>query len=184
MNILYSIILTTDLQIPIPPALLNEMEQLYAPPDHPVFTLVLPTFHECTMELYLSIGEPEVYVSTFWDIYHDLLGRLQEPADDQLTDVLHTFQANVDNSTEDMEPFCLDKLLELGGRTTYVGRLEEDSQALPLDFNRPGAEFTLSRLHLLFIPLVLGTYTCNSSRPTSGSNILLYCTFAFVHKFV
>ena len=85
----------------------------------------------------------------FWDIYRDLLGRLREQADDQLTDVLHTFQANVDNSAEDMallpnmEPFRLGKLLELGGRTTYVGRLEEDSQALPLNFNRPGAEFAL-----------------------------------------
>ena len=149
MNILYSIILTTDLQIPVPPAFLDEMEQLYAPPGHPVFTLVPPTFHERVMELYLSIGELEVTVSTFWDIYCDLLGRLREPVDDQLTDVLHTFQANVNNSAEDMallpnmEPFHLGKPLELGGRTTYVGGLEEDSQALPLDFNRPGAEFAL-----------------------------------------
>ena len=63
------------------------MEELYAPPDHAVFTLVPPTFHERVSELYLSIGEPEVTVGTFWEIYCNLLGRLREPMDNQLTDV-------------------------------------------------------------------------------------------------
>ena len=123
------------------------MEQQYALPDHPVFTLVPPTFHERVMALYLSIGQPEVTVGTFWDIYRDLLERLREPVDDQLTDVLKTFQASVDNSAENMallpnmEPFRLGKPLDLGGRSTYVGGLEESSEALPLDFNRPGAEY-------------------------------------------
>lgn len=137
------------IQIPVPPVLLDEMEQLYAPPDHPVFTLVPPTFHECVTELYLSIGEPEVTVRTFWDVYLNLLGKLREPLDDQLTDVLTTFQANVDNSAEpedmallpNMEPFRLGKPLDLGGKTTYLGGLEKSSEALPLDFKRPGAEY-------------------------------------------
>ena len=125
------------------------MEQLYAPPDHPVFTLVPPTFHERAMELYQSIGEPEVTVGTFWDIYRDILGRLRELVDDQLTDVLSTFQVNVDNGAEDMallpnmQPFRLGQPLDLGGKSTYLGGLEEGSQALPLDFNRPGAEFVV-----------------------------------------
>ena len=125
------------------------MENLYAPPDHAVFTLVPPTFHERALELYLSIGEPEVTVGTFWDIYRNLLGRLREPADDRLTEVLDTFQANIDNNAEgmallpNMEPFRLGQLLDLGGQSTYMGGLEEDSQALPLNFNRPGAEYAL-----------------------------------------
>jgi hypothetical protein len=125
------------------------MEQLYAPPDHAVFTLVPPTFHERATELYMAIGEPEVTVGTFWDIYRDLLGRLREQEDDQLTEVLNTFQANVDNNADDMallpnmEPFRLGQPLDLGGKSTYVGGLEESSEALPLDFNRPGAEFAL-----------------------------------------
>ena len=125
------------------------MEQLYAPPDHPVFTLVPPTFHERVTELYRSIGEPEVTIKSFWDIYRRLLERLREPLDNQLTDVLKTFQVNVDSSAEDMallpnmEPLRLGQPLDLGGRTTYVGGLEEGSRALPLDFNRPGAEFAL-----------------------------------------
>jgi len=125
------------------------MGQLYAPPNHPVFTLVPPTFHERVAELYRSIGEPEVTVGTFWDIYRNLLGRLREPEHDQLTDILETFQVNVNNSAEDMdllpnmEPFRLGQPLDLGGRTMYVGGLEEGSRALPLNFNRPGAEFAL-----------------------------------------
>lgn len=69
--------------------------------------------------------------------------------DKQLTEVLDTFQANLDNDAEDMallpnmEPFCLGQPLNLGGRSTYLGRLEESSEALPLDFNRPGAEYAL-----------------------------------------
>jgi hypothetical protein len=125
------------------------MEELYAPPDHAVFTLVPPTFHERVTELYLFIGEPEVTVGTFWDIYRNLLGKLRERIDDQLTDVLNTFQANIDNSAEDMallpdmEPFRLGQPLELGGKSTYIGELEEGSQAIPLNFNRPGAEYAL-----------------------------------------
>ena len=124
------------------------MERLYAPPDHPVFTLVPQAFHERAREIYLSIGEPEVTVRTFWDIYCNMLGRLQEP-DDQLTEVFNTFQANLDNNADDMallpdmEPFRLGQPLELGGKSTYMGGLEEGSEALPLNFNRPGAEFAL-----------------------------------------
>ena len=125
------------------------MEQLYAPPDHPVFTLVPPTFHGRAMELYQSIGEPEVTVGSFWDIYRKILGRLREPVDDQLTEELLTFQANTINNAEgmdllpNMEPFRLGQPLDLGGKSTYLGGLEENSEALPLNFNRPGAEFAL-----------------------------------------
>jgi hypothetical protein len=103
-----------------------------------VFTLVPPTFHKRAMELYLSIGQPEVTVGTFWDIYHNLLERLREPRDKHLTQALNTFQANLDNDAQDMallpkmEPFRLGRPLNLGGRSTYLGRLEESSEALPL----------------------------------------------------
>ena len=69
--------------------------------------------------------------------------------DDQLTEELNTFQANLDINTEDMvllpnmELFCFGQPLNLGGKSTYMGGLEESSDALPLNFNRPGAEFAL-----------------------------------------
>jgi hypothetical protein len=158
------------------------MEQLYAPPNHAVFTLVPPTFHERVTELYLSIGEPEVTVGTFWDIYRNLLGRLREPMDDQLTEVLYTFQANLNNNAEDMallpnmEPFRLGQPLDLGGKSNYMGGLEESSErseanlnnntegsserseALPLNFNRLGAEFALFS-------------NCDDSSNESGSDV-------------
>jgi len=138
-----------DFKIPVPPVVFDEIEQLYAPPDHAVFTLVPPTFHERATELYLSMGEPEVTVRTFWDIYCDLLARLREPMDEQLTEVLDTFQLNLNDDAEgmallpNMEPFRLGQPLNLGGKSTYLGGLEESSEALPLNFNRPGAEFAL-----------------------------------------
>lgn len=89
-------------QIPVPPKLFDEMEQLYAPPDHAVFTLVPHTFHECATKLYFSIGEPEVTVKTFWDNYCNTLGRLWEPTDDQLKEALNTFQANPNNNADGM----------------------------------------------------------------------------------
>ena len=140
------------------------MEQLYAPPDHAVFTLVPHTFHERATELYLSIGEPEVTVRTFWDIYREILGRLREPTDDQLTEVLDTFQANLDNNADgmallpNMEPFRLGQPLDLGGKSTYMGGLEESSEALPLNFDRRGAEFALFS-------------DCDDSNDGSGSDV-------------
>ena len=125
------------------------MEQLYALPDHAVFTLVPPTFHEHATELYLSMGDPEVTVGTFWDIYHNLLASLRELMDQQLTEALSTFQANLDNDMEDMallpdiKLFRLGWPLDLGGRSAYLGGLEASSEAVPLNFNRPGVEFAL-----------------------------------------
>ena len=42
-----------------------------------------------------------------------------------------------------MQSFHLGQPLDLGGKSTYLGGLEEGSQALPLDFNWPGAEFVV-----------------------------------------
>jgi len=45
-----------DFKIPVPPALFDEVEALYAPPDHSVFELVPHTFHERADTLYAAIG--------------------------------------------------------------------------------------------------------------------------------
>ena len=52
-------------QIPVNSELLDEMEALYALPDHAVFKLVPPAFHECVSQLYIMIGQPEVDVDSF-----------------------------------------------------------------------------------------------------------------------
>ena len=89
-------------QIPVNSELLDEMETLYAPPDHVVFELVPPAFHEHISQLYLSIGQPEVNVDTVWDIYLSLLGKLREGHDEQLTNIMTSHQATLDQDSDEV----------------------------------------------------------------------------------
>ncbi|EJU02328.1 hypothetical protein DACRYDRAFT_107254 [Dacryopinax primogenitus] len=48
---------------------LQEVEQLYAPPEHEVFKLV-PTFFKWAIEsCYFDMGSPTIMLQTFWTIY-------------------------------------------------------------------------------------------------------------------
>ncbi|KZP15177.1 hypothetical protein FIBSPDRAFT_912633 [Athelia psychrophila] len=68
-----------DFKVVVPKELFDEVEQLYAPPDHLVFQLVPPEFHARASELYAMIGQPVVGRESFWDIYRHLLFLLQNP---------------------------------------------------------------------------------------------------------
>jgi hypothetical protein len=76
-------------QIPVPADLIDEVEQRYAPPDHPVFQLVPPTFEERVIVRYNALDRPAVTINSFWNIYHQLLAafRTQEP-DPELDSIL------------------------------------------------------------------------------------------------
>jgi hypothetical protein len=65
-------------QIVVPSELFDEVEAKYAPPDHPVFELVPPPFHDRAVGLYAKMGQPSVSSDTFWDIYCELLQRFRE----------------------------------------------------------------------------------------------------------
>jgi hypothetical protein len=54
------------------------VEQLYAPPDDPVFELVPATFAHYTQKIYDNMGSPAVTGETIWDIYRGLVQRLEE----------------------------------------------------------------------------------------------------------
>ena len=54
------------------------MEQLYAPPDDPVFELVPATFAYYTQIMYDNMGSPMVTGENVWDIYRGLVQRLEE----------------------------------------------------------------------------------------------------------
>jgi hypothetical protein len=58
--------------------LLDEMEQLYAPPDHPVFQLVPLAFREHAETFYLRLGRPVVNFASFWRIYSQLLHEFKQ----------------------------------------------------------------------------------------------------------
>jgi len=107
------------------------MEALYAPPNHPVFELVPPVFHEHVSRLYIMIGQPQVNITTFWDIYLDLLKLLRAVRDDQLSHILNSHKEA--QEPEDvpllsgMEAFRLGQPLQPGKRGQYIGGLDDVS---------------------------------------------------------
>lgn len=111
------------------------MEALYAPPGHPVFDLVPQAFHDHVSNAYSEIGKPNVNVDTFWEVYLGLLRRLRERSPEQVSEILTSYQANVEEDPDNvpllpnMEDFRLGQPLNLGNKTCYIGGLE--SPALP-----------------------------------------------------
>lgn len=78
-------------QIPVPVELLDSMEEMYAPPEHPVFQLTPPGFDIRARFLYEEMGQPIINKDSFWNTYKDLLHRFQQPAEDtELDEVLAT----------------------------------------------------------------------------------------------
>ncbi len=60
--------------------LLDAAEAKWAPPSHPVFQLVPPTFQELIEEQYRVLGYPAVSYETFWTVYQALRAKLSELA--------------------------------------------------------------------------------------------------------
>ena len=75
-----------------PFCVLDEVEALYASPDHPVFELVPQTFHERADLLYLAIGQLEITRDTFWDMYLELLKQLWNGQDEELANIISSYQ--------------------------------------------------------------------------------------------
>lgn len=121
------------------------MEALYAPPEHTVFELVPPAFHEHISQLYIEIGQPEVNVDTFWDIYLHLLRQLREGHDEQLTNILTSHQETLNQDSNEMpllpglDAFRLGQPLQAGRHGSYMGGLDESSLASAVQ--QLGAEF-------------------------------------------
>ena len=57
---------------------IDYVEQLYAPPEDPVFELVPATFAHYTQIIYENMGSPTVTGENVWDIYRELVHRLEE----------------------------------------------------------------------------------------------------------
>jgi hypothetical protein len=56
-------------QVPAPPQLFDELEQLFAPPEHEVFQLVPALFDQWASKFYDEMGGPQVTDETFWPIF-------------------------------------------------------------------------------------------------------------------
>lgn len=119
------------------------MEMLYAPPDHPVFELVPAAFHDHVSEAYSAIGEPNVDMGTFWEVYLRLRQQLQEPHHQSLTEVLTSYHDQDDSVNipllPNMEQFRLGQPLDLGSNGSYIGGL--DFGALPDGIRGVAAEY-------------------------------------------
>ncbi|KIY66612.1 hypothetical protein CYLTODRAFT_411728 [Cylindrobasidium torrendii FP15055 ss-10] len=57
---------------------LQAAEELYAPTDHATFEMVPPDFHETISKVYQNLGSPEVTRNNIWNIYEDILARLEQ----------------------------------------------------------------------------------------------------------
>ena len=106
------------------------MDALYAPPDHPVFELVPPAFHEHVSNLYAAIGRPEVTIETFWDIFCNLLECLHEVPKEQLTKITACYNATHEQDSDDMallpdmDAFHPGQPLNLRPNANYIGGLD------------------------------------------------------------
>ncbi|KAJ7190600.1 hypothetical protein GGX14DRAFT_382024, partial [Mycena pura] len=59
--------------VSVPPELFDEMEAIWAPPDHAVFNLTPPEFTELITEFYKQLGQPIVGAQSLWVIYAQLI---------------------------------------------------------------------------------------------------------------
>jgi hypothetical protein len=130
--------------------LFDEMEAIYAPPNHPIFELVPPIFHQRVDRFYDEAGCPVITSDSFWDIYRGLRQRFEHGTDDEFTAVL---QANSDQETAsnndqmpvlpDMQPFRNGR--PMGHREQYIGGLRASSSTddtTPAELSPEYVDFT------------------------------------------
>ena len=86
---------------------------------------------------------------TFWDIYLDLLERLHDGSDKELTDILSSHQPSAQPDQEDvalllnMAPFRLGHPIDVGTNTNYIGRLDVSTPSSSVPMLHPEyADFT------------------------------------------
>ena len=122
------------------------MEARYAPPDHPVFELVPQAFHEHVSNLYTVIGQPEVTIETFWDIFRDLLEHLHERPNEQLTEIITNYDITPGLEPmpllPNMEAFRLGQPLNPGANINYIGGLDGPASMNNIGPSPEYADFT------------------------------------------
>ncbi|KAH9856695.1 hypothetical protein C2E23DRAFT_866064 [Lenzites betulinus] len=58
-----------DFKIPVPPELFDEVQQQWAPANHPVFELVPPYLEQRLSEIFALLGSPAITSESFWPVY-------------------------------------------------------------------------------------------------------------------
>ncbi|KAH9842488.1 uncharacterized protein C8Q71DRAFT_853036 [Rhodofomes roseus] len=73
-----------DFKIPVPADLVDEVEELWAPPDHPVFECVPPYIAGKLEEAIEALGRPAISMETFWAIYLQVLEYIRKISPSEL----------------------------------------------------------------------------------------------------
>ncbi|KAF9532557.1 hypothetical protein CPB83DRAFT_867411 [Crepidotus variabilis] len=99
-----------DFKITVDPALVNQVEQLYAPPDDPVFTLVPADFEQLASKFYTQMGRPPVTSKNVWDVYIKLMRQFEQMdgADGLLEHCVATLAKEFDNDASLEKPVGTD----------------------------------------------------------------------------
>ena len=106
--------------------ILDCLEREYCPSDHPVFQLTPPAFHSKAEKHYSDMHSPAVTISTFWDIYKELLRCFQESSANPLTDTLSGLFEAMQQINRDEVPLLPDMAeLRMGGKV--VGDIANES---------------------------------------------------------
>ena len=69
-------------QIKVHPDAIEDVRQLYAPPDHEVFILVPMDFSTIINDVYVNMRSPVIAVNTVWDVYRALHNTLMAAMND------------------------------------------------------------------------------------------------------
>jgi hypothetical protein len=110
-------------EIPVTPGLIADLENMYAPPDHPVFELVPPAFESQAKIFYASMGDPIITRDNFWATYQRLLQsfRDQPVANQDLQAVLAGHDEHCRSIAEEDPGVILPGLKELRDGADAVG---------------------------------------------------------------
>lgn len=68
-----STLIVAHYQVAVPPELVDEVEQQWAPEAHPIFQLVDPVIGEKIDLVFTELGSPEVTSQSFWPVYLQVL---------------------------------------------------------------------------------------------------------------
>jgi hypothetical protein len=118
-------------QVIVPAELFDEIEHIYAPPDHPVFQLVPPPLGDWLNILYEELGQPVVTSDTFWDIYLQLLGRFNNsPFAADVEPIIQEHERNT-RTIEEEHINILPGLKELRNDFNVVGPYGKYPQDMP-----------------------------------------------------
>ncbi|KIK59520.1 hypothetical protein GYMLUDRAFT_169437, partial [Collybiopsis luxurians FD-317 M1] len=122
---------------------IQEAEQLYAPPDHPIFDLVPAEFDYWANNYFQQIGSPEINHDTVWDVYVQMLQKFRNNShllttlelhgfhndrDDFVKEVQDALNVQIGNQIQDMELLLFDEEgLYIGGVQGGLGPdIDED----------------------------------------------------------